>query len=68
MSKNIKIYNRFEYYEEDCNCIYCLYYKGKKKSRKRGCDREDCCFEDIRADAIAGGRIKRKRGWNKWAG
>jgi hypothetical protein len=27
------------------------------------CGRELCEFEGIRADAIAGGRLKRKRGW-----
>jgi hypothetical protein len=42
-----------------------LNYRGKKL----GCKLKECCCEDIRADAIAHGRIKRKRGWNKdWDG
>ena len=60
--KNVRIYDRFQYHEEDCHCIDCLYYQGKKL----GCSRDACCCEDIRADAIAHGRIKRERGWNKW--
>ena len=58
-------YDRFQYYAEDCACEYCLYYKGKSKYRKNGCDRKECCCADIKRDAIANGRIKRKAGWNK---
>ena len=61
MSDNKRIYNKFEYYAEDCECIYCENYLGKK----RGCKLLECCCADIRADAIANGRIKRKAGWNK---
>jgi hypothetical protein len=65
MTDYTKIHDRFEYYEEDCQCIYCLHYGGKKD----GCGLADCCCEDIRADAIANGRIKRDRGWNRnWDG
>ena len=59
MPGNIRKYDRFEYYQEDTDCLWCLYYQGKKL----GCKLEKCCCEDIRADAIANGRIKRKRGW-----
>ena len=65
MPKAIRKYDRFEYFAEDTDCRWCLHYHGKK----HGCEREECCCEDIRADAIANGRIKRKRGWNKhWDG
>ena len=66
MSKTTRKYDRFQYFEEDCLCCWCLNYQGKK----RGCKKQqECCCEDVRADAVAQGRIKRKRGWNKnWAG
>ena len=54
--------NRWEgYYLEDCECIYCKHYEGKK----RGCPLEYCCCEDEKLDAIRHGRIKRKKGWDK---
>ena len=65
MSNNIKPHNEFEYHLEDIDCAYCLHYIRKRKSQERGCDREECCCEDICADAIANGRITRDRGWNK---
>ena len=30
MPGNIRKYDRFEYYEEDTDCRWCLYYQGKK--------------------------------------
>lgn len=42
-------YGKFDWWSvEDCDCKYCLYYKGKK----RGCSLEECCCEDIRAEAV----------------
>ena len=65
MFKNIKKYDRFEYHLEDTDCRWCLNWQGKK----HGCKLEKCCCGDIRADAIAHGRIKRERGWNRiWDG
>ena len=61
MTENTRRYDRFDYFEEDTACIYCLYCHGKK----RGCERKKCCCDDIRTDAVANGRIKRERGWNK---
>ena len=63
MSKTsvVRTYDKFEYHLEDLSCEYCKYYRGKK----RGCSREYCCCEDEKQDAIANGRINRKRGWNK---
>jgi len=61
MPQNKEKYDLFEYYEEDCEYRWCLFYQGKK----HGCKLEECCCEDIRANAIASGRIKRDRGWNK---
>ena len=62
MADNTRIYDKFEYHLEDTNCVDCLYYIGKK----RGCELKSCCCEDIRADAVATGRLKRDRGWSKW--
>ena len=62
MSDNTRIYDKFEYHLEDTYCVDCLYSTGKK----RGCNRSECCCEDIRADAIANGRIERDHRWNKW--
>ena len=69
MTDYTRIHDRFEYYEEDCQCIYCLHYIRKNKATGRGCDRDECCCEDIRADARANGRVRRDRGWNRnWDG
>ena len=46
MSKSSNKYDRFEYYEEDCSCEYCLFSQHKPKGRERGCDRDTCCCED----------------------
>ena len=63
MSDFTRIYKKFEYHEEDCHCEDCLFFKSRKKGEIRSCDRDICCCEDIRAEAIANGRIKRVRGW-----
>ena len=65
VEKVTRIYDRFQYFAEDCNCEYCKYNTKKGKDKKRGCGRAVCCCDDIRADAVRGGRIKRKPGWNK---
>jgi len=65
MSKTIRKYERFEYHMEDLNCRDCLYFKRKSKHGKTGCGLDVCRYEDIRLDAIANGRIKRGKGWNK---
>ena len=56
MSKNTRIYDRFQYFAEDCDCSVCLYWKGAK----RGCTLTACCCEDIRSAAVKGGRVSRK--------
>ena len=61
MTPYTRIYNKFEYHLEDCDCRYCSNYLGKK----RGCKLDKCCCEDIKLDAIKNGRIKRKKGWDK---
>lgn len=53
-----RVYDKFAYHLEDMNCNVCQYWRGKKK----GCSRAVCCCEPERADAIAHGRIKRKKG------
>ena len=65
MSKTIRKYDRFEYHLEDLECSDCLLNTKTAKGKKSGCGRSVCPFENIRADAIANGHIKRKRGWNK---
>jgi hypothetical protein len=62
MEKNAKNHRRFEYYAEDCDCRYCKFYRGKKKP----CPLPACCCEDIRREALAHGRIRRKPGTMKW--
>ena len=58
MSNYTRMYNKFEYHEEDC-----LFFQGRKNIETHGCDRDVCCCEDIHADAIVNGRTKRVRGW-----
>ncbi|GHU97537.1 hypothetical protein FACS1894208_12900 [Clostridia bacterium] len=66
MSKT-HVWNKWDgYYMEDMACIDCLYYRKKSKCRKSGCELAECCCEDEKRDAIAKGRIKRKKGWRKW--
>ena len=55
-----RVQDKFEYYLADMDCNVCRYWRGKK-----GCSRAVCCCEDERADAIAHGRIRRKKGWNR---
>jgi hypothetical protein len=60
---NVRNVNKFRgYFLEDCECIYCVNFRGKK----RGCKFKKCLFEAEKHDAIKHGRIKRKRGWDKW--
>ena len=65
MSDNIRKHDRFAYYIEDLDCADCLHNKKKGKGKKHGCGSAVCRYDDIRADAIAHGRVKRKREWNK---
>jgi len=65
MGQNSRCIERFEgYYLDDCNCIYCKNYIGKK----RGCKLKKCCCEDEKLNAIAHERIKRKKGSAAWDG
>ena len=49
MGSKTKIYDKFTHYSlEDCNCIYCLYYKGKRN----GCSRDECCCSVEKAIAL----------------
>jgi hypothetical protein len=62
MTEYTRIYDRFEYHEEDLDCSVCLFYERKTKANPRGCENEVCPFEDIRRDVIRNGRIKRRAG------
>ena len=64
MKQNARILNKFQYHLQDCDCRYCCHYLGEK----RGCALKKCCCEDIKQEAIKHGRIKRKKGWDKWDG
>ena len=64
-SDTTRIYNKWTgYYLEDCDCSVCPNYI-KRKGKKQGCKYDRCCFENEKRDAIANGRIKRKRGWDR---
>ena len=66
MSKTVRKYDRFQYFEEDCDCEFCLHNEKKGRNKKRGCGCLVCQYGDIRIDAIVNGRIKREKGWNRW--
>ncbi|GHU60579.1 hypothetical protein FACS1894171_2210 [Clostridia bacterium] len=62
MSQNTRIQNKWQgYFMEDMLCENCLFYKGKSRFRKYGCENGECCCADEKRDAIANGRIKRQR-------
>ncbi|MDR1329905.1 MAG: hypothetical protein LBK23_09930 [Oscillospiraceae bacterium] len=65
MTRQTRIFDRFEYHLEDISCRDCLHYKPKSRHRKNGCGRAVCAYEDIRRACIANGRVKRKRGFFK---
>ena len=57
--------NKFTgYYLEDCECEHCLNYCSEKKV----CKLNKCCCEDEKRDAVANGRVKRRRGSLVWDG
>ncbi|GHV32879.1 hypothetical protein FACS18949_05280 [Clostridia bacterium] len=57
-----RIYDKFEYYREDLDCIYCANFKRRGGN---GCGRSVCEFADIKDETIRKNRLKRPRGWNK---
>ena len=61
MRNNTKIYNRFKGYAlEDCDCRYCLYYRGRRKHRVK-CLADACvCTEEIKQ---AKERYRRERSY-----
>ena len=63
MSKTIRKYDKFQYHLEDLNCCDCLH--NKLEGKKCGCGFNRCPYDGIRSDALANGRVKRKRRWNK---
>jgi hypothetical protein len=54
--------DKFQYFAEDVDCPYCANFRNRGG---HGCAREVCEYDDIRRDAFAHGRIKRKPGWFK---
>ena len=63
------VYDKFEYYSEDFECIDCANYKSRAEERderfETGCGRPLCEFQDLKDDAEKNNRIKRPRGWQK---
>ncbi|MDR1532451.1 MAG: hypothetical protein LBS62_09790 [Clostridiales bacterium] len=66
MGKKVRIHDKFQHHMDDTFCKYCLFYRGKRKHRKYGCQRPVCCCESEKLDAMENGRIERKKGWNRW--
>ena len=65
MNGNKTYINRFKgYFMEDCECQWCRNFQGEKK----GCKIPKCCCEGEKGEAIANGRIKRRRGSMAWDG
>ena len=64
MTEFTRFQQRFAYHTEDINCCDCLHRKLKSEriNKETGCGEEACRYEDIRQEALANGRIKRKRG------
>jgi len=55
----------FEYHMEDVDCRYCQYYMPRTRRNRHGCREETCRFEEVRREAISGGKIKRSPKWFK---
>ena len=66
---NTRVYDRFEYFTEDLDCLYCIRFAGNKVARNnggRGCGCVVCAYADIKDEAAKNNRDKREKGWNKW--
>lgn len=61
MTESTRIHDRFEFYLEDLDCIYCLYAKGRRsKYKENGCGEYKCRYEDLKRICIENGRIERE--------
>ena len=56
------VYDKFEYYGEDFDCVYCANFESRGG---HGCGRSICEFQDLKNEAIKHNRTKRPKGWNK---
>ncbi|GHV31967.1 hypothetical protein FACS18949_01620 [Clostridia bacterium] len=66
---NTHVYDKFEYFAEDLDCLYCTHFVSNKVAKNnggRGCGRTVCAFADIKDEATKNNRHKREKGWNKW--
>jgi len=62
MKQNVRVVGKWRgYYLEDIDCQICQYWV-----KKRGCPFAICQYEDEKLDALAHGRISRKRGSMRW--
>jgi len=57
-----RVYDKFEHYAEDFDCIHCADYNHRGG---HGCGRSKCEYQDLKDDALLHDRIKRPRGWQK---
>ena len=63
MNQNVRIVAVWHgYYVEDCACLFCLHYGGKR----RGCKLVKCCCEAEKCEAAANNRITRPRSTLQW--
>jgi hypothetical protein len=61
--QNVRNVNKWRgYYLADCDCSLCRHFAGKK----RGCKLDSCMCEEEKLEAVAKGRIERKRGSMRW--
>jgi len=50
MGSTTRIYDKWQGYSVlDCDCRYCMYYRGKA----RGCSRQVCCCSEERTGALS---------------
>ena len=59
MTKFTRIHNRFNYYVEDIDCIYCKHKKRKSKYHINACREKTCRYEYLKQKAIKNNRITR---------
>jgi len=57
-----RVYDKFEYFTEDFDCVYCANFKSRGG---HGCGRSKCEFQDLKDEATRNNRLKRPRGWAK---
>ena len=63
MNRSVGIVGKWQgYYVEDCACLFCLHYGGKR----RGCKLNKCCCSEEKHEAAVNNRINRPRSTLQW--